>query len=67
MFHHAEIAQRRVIHRHIELRRSFHYGALVVDEDLAGDVVPVREAVAGVEVGQREDLVHARLARNLGS
>lgn len=61
-FHDAEIAQRRVVHRHVEPRRRLH-AAFVIDEDLAGNVVPEREAVARMNVGQRQDGVHRRLAR----
>jgi hypothetical protein len=55
--HDAEVAERHVLHRHVELRRRRH-AAFVVDEDLARDVVPVCEAVARVNVRQRENHVH---------
>ena len=56
-FDDVELAQRSSVDRRVE-HRGILNPALVLDEHFAGNVVPVRETIARVLVGHREDLVH---------
>ena len=57
----AELAERCAEAPSHRRRLAALHAPFMVDEDLAGNVVPVGDAVAGMDVGHREDLVHERV------
>jgi hypothetical protein len=57
-FDDAEFSERRCVDRRIKRGELLH-AAFVFDEDFVGNVMPIRETIAGVQLRHRQDLVHA--------